>query len=124
MLAEDSDFFRKHVTSALEEEGYRVFSGKDGLDAWEKLQELHADVDIVVTDIEMPRMSGLEFCKAIKADSRTSRLPVIALTSLASEEDQKKGREVGIDSYQVKMDRMQLMDAIRQLSSKVPAGKR
>lgn len=122
LLAEDSDFFRKHVTSALEEEGFKVYSGKDGQDAWEKLEEHYQEVNIVVTDIEMPKMTGLEFCKKIKGDSRTKALPVIALTSLASEEDQARGRAVGIDNYQVKMDKMQLMDAIRRLASFIPAG--
>lgn len=121
MLAEDSDFFRKHVTAALEEEGFRVISGKDGQDAWERLEENYSDVNIVVTDIEMPRMNGLEFCKKIKSDPRTASLPVIALTSLASEDDQLRGRAVGIDNYQVKMDKLQLLEAIRRMASWSPS---
>lgn len=112
LLAEDSDFFRKQLKSFLEGAGYEVCDGADGLQAWNLLQSLQEPVDLVVTDIEMPNMDGLEFCRQIRADERFAALPVIAVTSLASEEDQRRGREAGITEYQVKLNRDELLAAI------------
>ncbi|MCG8649147.1 MAG: response regulator, partial [Pirellulales bacterium] len=71
--------------------------------------------ELVVTDIQMPRMNGFELCERIKRDPRTRHLPVIALTSLAGDEDIQRGRECGVDDYQVKMDREKLLQSVDQL---------
>jgi two-component system chemotaxis sensor kinase CheA len=67
----------------------------------------------VVTDIEMPRLDGLGLAKRIRADERTAGLPMIALTSLASEDDVARGKAAGIDDYQTKLDRDQLLERLR-----------
>jgi two-component system, chemotaxis family, sensor kinase CheA len=112
LLAEDSDFFRQQVKKFIEEEGYKVYAGEDGLAAWSLLEKHGAEVQLVVTDIEMPRMDGYGLTKKIKGDSRFSHLPVIAVTSLASEEDMAKGKAAGIDEYQIKLDREKLIEGI------------
>jgi two-component system chemotaxis sensor kinase CheA len=116
MLAEDSDFFRSHVTRTLESEGFRVISASDGMDAWERMQSVFQEIDVLITDIEMPRMNGLELAQAIRSSPSTASLPIIALTSLASDEDRKRGSRVGINEYQVKMDPNTLVEAVRRLS--------
>lgn len=122
LLAEDSDFFRKQLKSFLEGAGYEVIDGCDGLVAWGLLQEEREPVDLIVTDIEMPNMDGLEFCRRIRASERFNALPVIAVTSLASEEDQRRGRDAGITEYQVKLNRDELLSAIaRNIHSSVQA---
>ena len=68
------------------------------------------EFDIVVTDIEMPNMNGFEFAERVK-QSQWSHLPVIALTSLAGSADVQRGMDVGIDDYQIKMDRDKLLNS-------------
>ena len=119
LLAEDSDFFRNHVTRTLESEGYKVVGAVDGQDAWEHLQQIFDDIDLIITDIEMPRMNGLEFAKAVRSHNTTSSLPIIALTSLATDDDRERGNRAGINEYQVKMDPARLMEAVRRMTANV-----
>lgn len=114
LFAEDSAFFRNQVKSFIEEDGFRVIEAEDGLIAWELLKERVDEIDLVVTDLEMPNMDGFEFTKRIKNDPRYSHLTVIALTSLASEAHIEKGKKVGIDQYEIKLDREKLMKIIRK----------
>jgi two-component system chemotaxis sensor kinase CheA len=119
LLAEDSDFFRNHVTRTLESEGYKVVGAVDGQDAWDHLQAIFDDIDLIITDIEMPRMNGLEFAKAVRSNNTTCSLPIIALTSLATEDDRERGNRAGINEYQVKMDPARLLDAVRRMTAGV-----
>ncbi len=114
LFAEDSAFFRNQVKSFMEEDGFKVIEAEDGLIAWELLKERVESIDIVVTDLEMPNMDGFELTKQIKGDPKYSHLTVIALTSLASEAHIEKGKKVGIDEYQIKLDREKLMNVIRR----------
>lgn len=118
LLAEDSDFFRGQVAKYIEEAGFEVIAGKDGYDAWELLETNAGRVRVVVTDIEMPRMNGLDLCRKIRNDTRFVNLPVIALTSLAGEEDAARGKDAGIDDYQIKMDRDRLIEGLNRALSR------
>ncbi len=113
LFAEDSAFFRNQVKTFMEEDGFRVIEAEDGLIAWELLKERVDEIDIVVTDLEMPNMDGFELTKRVKSDPKFSHLDVIALTSLASEAHIERGRKVGIDEYEIKLDREKLMKVIR-----------
>jgi len=112
LLAEDSKFFLKQVASYMKDAGYEVIECEDGLDAWNKLQTTTKTLDLVVTDLEMPNMGGLELARKIKDDPRFNHLPIIALTSLAGEEDMQRGMEAGIDDYQIKLDRERLLASV------------
>ena len=114
LFAEDSAFFRNQVKKFMEEDGFKVIEAEDGLIAWELLKERAEEIDLVVTDLEMPNMDGFEFTKRIKSDPAYSHLSVIALTSLASEAHIEKGKSVGIDEYEIKLDRERLMAVVRQ----------
>ena len=114
LFAEDSAFFRNQVTSFLEDDGFKVIAAEDGLIAWELLKERVDEIDIVITDLEMPNMDGFELTKKIKTNPKYSHLDVIALTSLASEAHIEKGRSVGIDEYELKLDREKLMKVVRK----------
>ncbi len=115
LLAEDSDFFRAQVKKYIEEGGFRVYAGADGEAAWALLVQHLDDIALVVTDIEMPRLNGLELTQRIRADQRTAHLPVIAVSSLAGEDDRARGAAAGVTEYQVKLDREALLEGILQL---------
>ena len=120
LLAEDSDFFRSQLRRFLEADGYAVLDAADGEIAWSLLQKNPDKVQLVVTDIEMPNMNGLDLTRHIRADNRVARLPVIALSSLASDEDMALGRSVGVDDYQIKLDRDALMGRVHSLLAAAP----
>jgi two-component system, chemotaxis family, sensor kinase CheA len=112
LFAEDSNFFRNQVKGSMEKEGFEVIEAEDGAIAWSLLQENSDRVRLVVTDLEMPNMDGFMLTKRIKESPILGHLPVIALTTLAGEEDIARGRSVGIDDYQIKLDREKLMQSI------------
>jgi two-component system chemotaxis sensor kinase CheA len=112
LFAEDSNFFRNQVKGSMEDEGYIVIEAEDGAEAWDLLQEKGDEIRLVVTDIEMPHMNGFELTQRIKGHPAFGHLPVIALTTLAGEEDVARGQEVGIDDYQIKLDREKLLKSI------------
>jgi two-component system chemotaxis sensor kinase CheA len=96
----------------MQDEGYNVIEAEDGAIAWDLLQEKGDEIRLVVTDIEMPNMNGFELTQRIKGHPAFGHLPVIALTTLAGEEDVARGQEVGIDDYQIKLDREKLLKSI------------
>lgn len=112
LIAEDSNFFRNQVKGYMTEAGYNVLEGEDGRIAWNVLQENKDIISMLVTDIEMPNMNGFQLTQTIRADPRFSNLPVIALTTLAGEEDVAKGKAVGIDEYHIKLDKERLMASV------------
>ncbi len=114
LFAEDSAFFRNQVKKFMVDEGYQVIVAEDGAIAWELLKERADEIDIIVTDLEMPNMDGFELTEKIKSSPEFSHFSVIALTSLASDAHIAKGKKVGIDSYEIKLDRENLMKVIRQ----------
>jgi len=119
LFAEDSDFFRKQIKTFIEDNGYKVFEAEDGSIAWDILQKQDSNISLVLTDIEMPNLDGYELTKKIKKDPRFSHLPILALTSLADEEDIKKGEEAGITSYHIKLEKESLMMAINDFFEKI-----
>ncbi len=112
LIAEDSNFFRNQVKGYMTEAGYNIIEAEDGAIAWELLQEHGDEISMIVTDIEMPNMNGFELTKRIKGDHRFSNFPVIALTTLAGEDDIAKGKSVGIDEYHIKLDKEKLMACV------------
>ncbi|MBU4394710.1 MAG: response regulator, partial [Proteobacteria bacterium] len=108
----DSNFFRNQVKSYMTESGYKVIEGADGAIAWDLLQKHADEISMVVTDIEMPNMNGFELTETIRKDSKYNKIPIIALTTLAADEDIAKGRAVGIDEYHIKLDKEKLMTCV------------
>jgi len=113
LLAEDTPFFQKLEKDYLENAGYHVLVTSNGREAIQVLQ--NEKVDIVVSDINMPEMNGLELVKRIRADVRFSKMPVIAVTSLTGEMQKKEGLEAGFDAYEYKLDRSRLLELVDQI---------
>ncbi|MHB1224124.1 MAG: hybrid sensor histidine kinase/response regulator [Gemmatimonadaceae bacterium] len=100
MVVDDSITTRTLEQSVLEAAGYDVITAVDGDDGWRLLQERGAD--LVLTDVEMPRMDGIALCEAIRGSKRFAQLPVIIVTSLEAPEQRQRGLEAGADAYVVK----------------------
>jgi two-component system, chemotaxis family, sensor kinase CheA len=115
LLADDSLTTRALERSILEAAGYDVIVAVDGQSAWQLLQERGAD--LLLSDVEMPRMDGLALTKTVRNSARFRDLPVILLTSRDSPEDRARGLEAGANAYLVKsaFDQTKLLRAIEQL---------
>jgi len=113
LIVEDSRFFRDRLTEFNRDAGYTVLVAEDGQAGLETLQQHPSEVDLIITDIEMPRMNGFEFTTRLRADARFRQLPVIAVTSLMGEEAELKGKQAGITEYLIKLDREKIMDRVK-----------
>ncbi|MEO6603737.1 MAG: response regulator [Polyangiaceae bacterium] len=115
LLADDSLTTRALERSILEAAGYDVIVAVDGQSAWQLLQERGAD--LLLSDVEMPRMDGLALTQAVRNSTRFRDLPVILLTSRDSPDDRARGLQAGANAYLVKsaFDQTKLLQAIEQL---------
>ncbi len=117
LLAEDTAFFRTVEENYLRSFGCAVDVVKDGDEAWQKLNNTEK-YDILVTDIEMPGMNGLELVRKIKESEKHKGLPVVMLTALKAENIREKGIAAGADAYEYKLDKEQLRNTITRLLNK------
>jgi len=116
LVVEDSITSRTLIRNILEFAGYRVTTAVDGMDA---MTVLRTDkFDLVVSDVEMPRMNGFDLTARIRADKKLADLPVILVTALESREDKERGIDVGANAYIVKssFDQSNLLDVIKRVA--------
>jgi two-component system chemotaxis sensor kinase CheA len=115
LVAEDSITSRTLIKSILETAGYRVETAVDGLDGLTKLRG--GSFDLVVSDVEMPRMDGFGLTTQLRADKKLSNIPVILVTALNSREDRERGVDAGANAYIVKssFDQGNLLEVVRRL---------
>jgi two-component system chemotaxis sensor kinase CheA len=115
LVVDDSITSRSLERSILEAHGYRVRTAVDGVEALEMLRVEKAD--LIITDIQMPRLDGFGLVETLKADSRFKGIPVIIISSLERPEDRERGLLLGADAYVVKrkFDQAELLDAIGQM---------
>ena len=99
LVVDDNADMREHLRSILERH-YRVVTASNGLNALHRMRE--SKPDIIISDIMMPIMNGLQFLKEVKQDKQTARIPFILLTARAGEESKLEGYETGADDYLVK----------------------
>jgi len=99
LLVEDNDEFRQYLAEHLGKY-FRVLEAADGREGWQKTLSSHPQ--LVVSDISMPLMSGIELSHKIKADKRTSHIPIIILTAMTGEEEQLRGLQSGASDYLTK----------------------
>jgi two-component system, chemotaxis family, sensor kinase CheA len=115
MVVDDSPLTRELLSSLLEAVGFEIINANDGAEALDRLGR--EAVDLVVTDLEMPRMDGLELTRRLKSHPTLSSLPVVIVTTRGSEADKKRGMEAGADGYVTKGDlvRQDLVDVVSRL---------
>ncbi|TWI80142.1 signal transduction histidine kinase [Lacibacter cauensis] len=108
LLVEDNDDFRFYLKENLRL-NYKVIEATNGMEGWQKALAVHPS--LIVSDISMPHMDGIELCKKIKADKRTSHIPVILLTALTEEKSQIKGLKTGASDYITKPFNFEVLHA-------------
>jgi len=115
LVVEDSITSRVLLKNILESAGYRVSTAVDGVDGYTLLKT--GAFDLVVSDVEMPRMDGFGLTAQIRAEKPLAELPVILVTALESREHRERGIDVGANAYIVKsnFDQSNLLEVIRRL---------
>jgi two-component system chemotaxis sensor kinase CheA len=115
LIVEDSITARTLLKNILETAGYRTSTAMDGIDA---LTQLRTETfDLVVSDVDMPRMNGFELTAQIRGSREFADLPLVLVTSLDSREDRERGIEVGANAYIVKssFDQSNLLEVVKRL---------
>jgi two-component system chemotaxis sensor kinase CheA len=115
LLVEDSRTTRVLEAGILRAAGYAVVEAEDGAAAWELLQE--HEVDLVLSDVDMPRLDGVELCRLVRRSPELADLPVVLVTSLGDEADRRRGVDAGASAYIVKaeFDQDSLLDVLERV---------
>ena len=115
LVVEDSITSRALLKNILESAGYRVTTAVDGMDAYTTLKT--GTFDLIVSDVEMPRMDGFDLTAKVRADKQLAKLPVVLVTALESREHRERGIDVGANAYIVKssFDQSNLLEVVQQL---------
>jgi two-component system chemotaxis sensor kinase CheA len=115
LVVEDSITSRSLLKNILETAGYNVKTTVDGVDAMTALRT--EELDLVVSDVDMPRINGFELTAKIRSNKKLSEIPVVLVTALESREDRERGIDVGANAYIVKssFDQSNLLEVIRRL---------
>ncbi len=100
LAVDDSRSIRDMVRFALEPLGYEILEAEDGVEGLERLG--HAKVDLVITDLNMPNMDGLEFISAVRKEERFAGLPMVMLTTEGQAEKMRAGKRAGASGWIVK----------------------
>jgi two-component system chemotaxis sensor kinase CheA len=116
LVVEDSVTSRMLLKGILESAGYQVKTAVDGVEAYTTLRE--NEFDLVVSDVEMPRMNGFDLTAKVRSDKRLANLPVILVTALESREERERGIDAGANAYIVKssFDQSNLLEVIQRLA--------
>ncbi len=115
MVVDDSLTVRKITSRMLTREGFEVATAKDGVDGLQQLQDI--EPDIILLDIEMPRMDGFEFARNVRADAKTKGIPIIMITSRTADKHRNHAIEIGVNEYMGKpYQEEQLLAKIREFT--------
>ncbi|MDR3254258.1 MAG: chemotaxis protein [Synergistaceae bacterium] len=119
LVAEDSPLIRKLIQGALAQGGFHNFEMVGhGKAAWDRLVEDGDEFDILLTDIEMPKMDGLTLTRRVKEDANLSRIPVIVFSSVMADDIKRKAQSIGADAQITKPEMHKLLETIVQLLGK------
>jgi len=110
LIVDDSPSVRQQVGLALKQQGYEILEAVDGVDGVEKVQR-DASIGMVICDVNMPRMSGLEFVEKVKGDPRYSKLPIVMLTTEGQPQLIQRAKKAGAKGWIVKPFKANLLVA-------------
>ncbi|MFA8343898.1 MAG: chemotaxis protein CheW, partial [Rhodothermaceae bacterium] len=113
LLVEDSSFFRELIKGYLESDGYQIVTANNGQEGLDRANEY--EIDLVVSDLDMPVMNGFEFITNLKTEEKFRDTKSIALTALDSERDKEKALDCGFDRYEIKMERERFLSVIAEM---------
>jgi DNA-binding response OmpR family regulator len=114
LVVDDDPVIQKLLTVNFEMEGYRVITAGDGIEGL--AQVASAPPDIILLDVMMPRMDGLEVARRLKSDPKTEGIPIVLLSAKAQSLDIQSGLDVGADDYVTKpFDPLELLDKVAAL---------
>ena len=121
LVVDDDKTTRKLLSLYLKAKGYEVVTAENGLDAMEKLGT--ENINLVVTDMNMPYMDGIELTKNLRADDSWKDLPILMVTTEADDDERKKAYDTGVDDYLVKpANAEQISDSIKKILKKIFKG--
>ncbi len=121
LVVDDDKTTRKLLSLFLKAKGYEVVAAENGLDAMEKLGT--ENINLVVTDMNMPYMDGIEFIRNLRSDDNWKNIPIVMVTTEADDEERKKAMEAGADDYLVKpANAEQITDSIKKILKKLFRG--
>ena len=101
LMVDDSSMIRLIVSKAATKAGYDIVTATNGEDGLSKLSA-NGDIDLILSDINMPVMGGLEMIRIIKENEKTKYIPIVMLTTESKEELKQQGRELGVKAWMVK----------------------
>ncbi len=102
LVVDDSPTVVKFVTLSLKSKGYNIVTACDGMDAIEKLSAADSEVDLVITDLNMPNLDGYALIETLRQNHHHEGTPIIILSSEEEEDDRQRGLDVGANAYLVK----------------------
>lgn len=118
LIAEDEHDIRELITFTLTFAGYEVVATKDGQEAFEKVPE--EKPDLILLDVRMPRMTGFEACRALKAEESTKEIPVVFLSAKGQDAEVQEGLDAGAIEYLLKpFAPNELIDRINEIMDRI-----
>ncbi|HEX5379671.1 MAG TPA: response regulator [Phenylobacterium sp.] len=118
LTIDDSRTMREMLNHALVEAGYRVLQAVDGVEGLEVLQANGGDIDVVITDINMPRLDGFGVIEGVRADPAHRATPILVLTTESDAAKKERARSAGATGWIVKpFNPVKLVDAVRRVAA-------
>lgn len=122
LIVDDDKTTRKMVSLILKSKGYEVVTAENGMEALQKLGL--EKINLILTDMNMPYMDGIEFTKQVRANPEFAHIPIVMLTTEADEEEKNRAYQAGVDDYIVKpATAEQIIESMKKIIKKIFAKK-